>query len=432
MSVTTNTTSFESTLKVTCSTPSNAVVILGWLGSNRPSISQADKYNTTTKVIYTTLKSFAIPLNSDPASATYTYTIGANSLRNAGETYTTVAFCVQNTLDANNKTVSVFSSNGWTNWTQPDNKGKSYVVYVSYNTTTANVPNVSLIQYAQAQGVFNALKANNAGFSNSVVDGAGNAAKLMVRMLDNSTNSTNTTNNTNNTNTTNGTTNGTNGTTNGTNGTTNGTNGTNGTTVVNFTTTTVATYILRDYSAVSDTTGAIVSAVIANTTNLTALVNASVSAVWANFTGITFGFITVNTPAITLGKTSSTTTTVTINVGSNVNGTVYVKGTADQAYNGTYLSNTDVLATVDQNNNTWPYKNQSAVVAGGNVDVTLTGLPSNSKTFWYIVVQDNLPTPTLSAITATTVSTTGSGSFGEKAIFGFGMILAIFLAVILN
>ena len=406
------------TISLTCSNQSTSAYFAGWLGNNQK------VYNTTDIVSHynsgqwdSKFSYFWTWFNS--TSTQYFFSIPTEHLRFAGENYTVLGLCV-NSLG--NTSTPVYGK-----WNQPTNGGKNYKIAViySYNSSTLDSSNITTLQTLQVKAIVN----SNSNLTGRVVNSSSTSSGLrFVRMMENNgTNCTNGTNGTNCTNgTDNGTTNGTNGTTNGTNGTTNGTNGTTNVTGGNVT---IVSYVLRVYNVLVDEVGYAAT----NDTAIQASLLATLNNSGLNVSVALVSTTAINYPVATISSPSQNTTNVNINVGSNVDGTYYLIGTADGNYNSTYLSSENV-AGLSFDTGIKPMTSTGSIAAGVSQSVSFPLAAPGTRSTWFLVVQDNVPTSqSVSSIVSLTVSTsTNNSSFGGKILYGFALCLALFVTIIFN
>jgi len=149
-----------------------------------------------------------------------------------------------------------------------------------------------------------------------------------------------------------------------------------------------------------------------------------------NVTVAGISVVEVANPTIAITSNATNTSSISVNLLSTVNGTFYLVGTADGAYNSTYLSSSDVQALQNENSVAFPYTRVGNVTQGVSTSVTFTGLNHNTRFSWYVVVSDNLPSPTVLPIASIVFTTDNNGSFGGKIYYGLGLVLALFMILI--
>ena len=202
--------------------------------------------------------------------------------------------------------------------------------------------------------------------------------------------------------------------------------------LVNASNTTITTNVLRNYLVANDTAGNDVTVLFSNTTVLLASLNKIYNN--SNITAVGAAFVALSNPSVTVAVASNTTTSsgVSLNLNSTVVGKYVVCAVPTSTYsNASHLNPDDVFNTHDENSNVWTINQSGSTTANQLIKVNFTGLQSNTTYNFFAVVQDSFST--LSPIAnATTTTTGGSGSFGERGLaVGFTLVLAL-IAILLN
>jgi len=337
------------TLNVTCSLPSSSALFAAWLGNNHLPLSSAtiqanlgnSTINYTQSIIYGSQRA--------NASTSFNFTIKAEHLRNSGENYTVLVYC----LDQNSN-----PSNGvYGKWAQPDNHGYNFEINITYNW----IFNATLYQKAQAQAILNCFPQLN---PDNVVDLAGESAqKPALRSLaeENQNQITN-----------------------------------------------MSTYILRDYATFNDTTSQVLSARLNNISSFSEQIETYLnnSGFSQNFSILSVTPIKLKNPSLNITIFGATANSIYLLLTSTVVGSYYLVGTFDMFYDPQYLSNANVKNFTDENGNGFPWAyNYSANITDSEFIKVI--LPNNTNYLaFYAVLEDNLTRPSLSNITSEIYLTT--------------------------
>jgi hypothetical protein len=295
------------------------------------------------------------------AATTFTFTITPNNLQNVGRNYNFQAIC-------KNSSGSYATVSG--SWNSPDNGGRNFRLDVNYSGTF----NTSSFQVNQS----NAFAYLLPNVSSNLIQTTQGISSNYARSLQNTTSAT------------------------------------------------ISTYIYRNYSLANDSTLTYVTALFANQTLLVSQLQSFYTT--NNFTNLTVVGATATSlyiPVLTLGLVSETSNSVTLNLGSNVDGTYTLVAVANSTYNNSAdLDASDVLLAHDENGNSFTINQNGALANGVAVNVTVSSLKANTTYNFYAVVQDKLPTPSVSLIANQSATTSAGGNFAGK-LFGFGLVLML-------
>ena len=365
------------TINLNCTQVTTSGLFYITYGSKNPDFNTGAMNGNTQTTNFNWINAKTIYARVQNVAVQYTLTVDAKNLINEGNGYAVVAVCQNVTGGTTN-----YSTPAYVNWIQPDNGGNNYKIVVNYNQTPTAVNST-----IQAQAISSLLPNIPTNLIGTTTGTLSKVASSSLRLLDSTSTSS------------------------------------------------LVTYVYRNYSLISDTTGSYINTTLSNQSTVVQ----SIQKYYASF-NITadnvsnFSVVSLNNPIATLSLVNaSTSTSIMVTIGSNVDGNFSVC-LANSTYDPSQLQNTDLINCLDDSANALNAAKYGVLITGVSQNVSFINLNSNTKYQVFAIVQDNLPVASTSPYQRLFANTTSStnGTYGEKLFYGLSILVVLLMGLLWN